>query len=291
MSRNYFAFVSGLLVTVVIQAISGPCPDAEFETVHSLTFEEMDHHEVANFFLGTQWLESRLTALMRNPASIYKEGDFTPTLQDKSIVRTVQKTYGAWVEEKICPESPYIDEPVRSRMTSRYGRRVHPISGRRHLHAGIDYRGQVGTPVYASSPGKVTIARRKGAYGKTVVIDHGNRYTTLYGHLSDYAVKEGQWINMGQTVGYIGQTGRATGPHLHFEVRCHNVPVNPLKYLGNAGLVAEVKTRKNVRALALRRPAALILEAREETPRDPNYYTRQINQLKLENLSQAAKSF
>jgi murein DD-endopeptidase MepM/ murein hydrolase activator NlpD len=281
MGRKYFVFAVGLFSAFFFQVVGESRESFEFETVHSLVLDDVDIYDVANSFSGEGWLENKIVKGQVDLHKQYEESAVAPILTDHSQVRTYKKGYATWIEEKICPNSPLIDEPLRSRITSRYGRRVHPISGRSHHHAGIDYRGRTGTPVYASAPGKVKSVRRKGAYGKTVIVDHGNRYTTLYGHLSAYAVREGQWVNQGQTLGFIGQTGRATGPHLHFEVRCHNVPINPIKYLGKAGLVAEVKMRKRMRSLRTEPQRSVA-----STQRDPNYYTRMINMRTLQNLNQ-----
>lgn len=115
--------------------------------------------------------------------------------------------------------------PVMGKITSGFGRR-----GRR-FHAGIDIGVPVGTPVKATAGGIVVFASRKGRYGKLMEIDHGDGYSTRYGHLMGYAVKKGDRVKKGQVIGWIGLTGRTTGPHLHYEVRKNNVPVNPRRYL------------------------------------------------------------
>jgi murein DD-endopeptidase MepM/ murein hydrolase activator NlpD len=121
--------------------------------------------------------------------------------------------------------------PLRGRLTSRFGYRTDPITRRRDLHTGLDISSPRGTRIVASAAGHVVYAGWMGGYGRTVVIDHGRGYKTLYGHCSSIAVKRGQRVSAGQVIARVGSTGRATGPHLHFEVRKGNVPVNPLKYL------------------------------------------------------------
>lgn len=280
MNRLFFIFLIGLFGTIISKAVQLDSV-TRFETVDSLNSEYYSLTEINMHFDGDNWLDNRISSKSVDLNSIYQEKAFTKKLSNKSTVKRYQKSYGTWIEERICPESPYIDKPVRAPMTSHFGRRVHPLSGRSHVHAGIDFRGRTGTPVYAASSGVIKKARRKGAYGKVIVIDHGNSYTTLYAHLSGYAVKEGQWVNLGQTIGYIGRTGRVTGPHLHFEVRCHNVPLNPRKYLGKLGQIAEVKFKRRVRSWSQRsrRNPAVV-------KRDPNYYTRMINLQKLQKLKQ-----
>ncbi len=101
----------------------------------------------------------------------------------------------------------------------------------RGFHAGIDIANVIGTPVYATADGVVTFKGYVGAMGKEVEISHGKKFTTVYGHLSRYAVETGDRVERGDVIGYIGNTGRSTGPHLHYEVRVNGVPVNPRPYI------------------------------------------------------------
>ncbi|QEY25065.1 M23 family peptidase [Neisseria animalis] len=118
-----------------------------------------------------------------------------------------------------------------ARKSSDYGYRNHPVLKKVRLHTGIDYAAPSGTPIYAAESGVVETAGWKGAYGKTVVIKHNERFSTLYGHASKYVVKAGQKVQRGQLIAYVGSTGRSTGPHLHFEVLDGSKRVNPNKYL------------------------------------------------------------
>ncbi|MFA5779633.1 MAG: M23 family metallopeptidase [Elusimicrobiota bacterium] len=118
------------------------------------------------------------------------------------------------------------------RITSRFGLRRHPIFRDRRFHEGLDLARWYGAPIRASSDGKIIFAGRKAGYGKTITIIHKNGFSTKYGHLRSYLVKKGQFVKAGQIIGSMGSTGYSTGPHLHFEVRKYNRPVNPLKYLG-----------------------------------------------------------
>jgi murein DD-endopeptidase MepM/ murein hydrolase activator NlpD len=120
-------------------------------------------------------------------------------------------------------------------MSSPFGVRTDPFYGRPAMHTGIDLRGEIGEVVHATANGKVSIAGREGGYGNMVEIDHGNGFSTRYGHLSEIDVKVGQQVHIGQVIGKIGSTGRSTGPHLHYETRINNEPVNPQKFL-RAGL-------------------------------------------------------
>jgi murein DD-endopeptidase MepM/ murein hydrolase activator NlpD len=114
-----------------------------------------------------------------------------------------------------------------ARMTSRFGLRLHPILNYLKMHQGIDFAAGTGTPVLAASDGVVVEARRWGGYGNWLRIRHANGYETGYAHLSGYAVRTGQRVAQGQLVGYVGSTGRSTGPHLHYEVWKNGARVNP----------------------------------------------------------------
>jgi len=121
--------------------------------------------------------------------------------------------------------------PIMGRVASSFGEREDPINGEGAFHTGIDIDAPYGTPVRAAGDGDVSDASMGAGYGREVVLDHGHDVLTVYGHLSAVAVFPGQHVVRGQVIGYVGQSGRATGPHLHYEVRVHNVPVNPHKYL------------------------------------------------------------
>jgi murein DD-endopeptidase MepM/ murein hydrolase activator NlpD len=116
-------------------------------------------------------------------------------------------------------------------VASSFGERQDPINGEGAFHSGIDIDAPTGTPIRAAADGDVTEAAMNAGYGREIILDHGHDVVTLYGHLSAIAVVVGQHVIRGQVIGYVGQSGRATGPHLHYEVRVHKVPVNPHKYL------------------------------------------------------------
>ena len=124
-------------------------------------------------------------------------------------------------------------KPVKDtiRVTSPFGVRKHPIKRRRLMHAGVDIAGRRGEKVVASAPGKVVYSGRKGSYGLTVDIDAGRGVTLRYAHLDKLGVREGQKVKQGQYIGNLGRTGRVTAPHLHFEVRLRDKPINPLQFL------------------------------------------------------------
>jgi murein DD-endopeptidase MepM/ murein hydrolase activator NlpD len=121
--------------------------------------------------------------------------------------------------------------PVEGLVTGSFGERIDPFNGEGAFHSGVDISAGVGQPVVAPADGYVTFADFLGGYGRAVMIDHGHGITTRYGHLANFAVIAGQHIRRGDTVGYVGLSGRSTGPHLHYEVRINDTPVNPYKYL------------------------------------------------------------
>ncbi len=117
------------------------------------------------------------------------------------------------------------------RLSSNFGMRKHPILGYNKMHKGLDFAAKRGTPIFAAGDGIVEVAKRKGAYGKYIRIRHNATYKTAYAHLSSYApkIRSGKSVKQGQVIGYVGSTGRSTGPHLHYEVIKHNKQINPSK--------------------------------------------------------------
>ncbi len=121
--------------------------------------------------------------------------------------------------------------PVKGWITCGFGSRIDPFSGALSFHRGVDIANDKGTPVKAPADGVVSFAAFEKGYGNLVTINHGNGYSTRYGHLKKYVVSPGQQIKKGQVLGYVGNTGRSTAPHLHYEVKLNGVAVNPVKYL------------------------------------------------------------
>ena len=121
--------------------------------------------------------------------------------------------------------------PVEGRITAGFGERIDPFNGEGAFHRGIDISTAFGTPVRAPADGIVTFAGDESGYGRLIQIEHSQGILTRYGHLSGFAVTEGQRVTRGQVIGYVGMSGRSTGPHLHYEVWVHNSPVNPYKFL------------------------------------------------------------
>ncbi len=134
---------------------------------------------------------------------------------------------------------PQVTPAHISMISSGFGYRRDPFTRRGAMHKGLDFKGAIGTPIRAASAGRVSFVGWKGGYGKTVEITHGNGLMTRYAHMSRFDAKVGQQVSAGATIGAIGNTGRSTGPHLHFEVRINNRAVNPRTFLETAPDVLE----------------------------------------------------
>ena len=141
------------------------------------------------------------------------------------LVRNV--TTADWLKASVAPTL----WPVEGRVTGSFGERIDPFNGEGAFHRGVDISTAYGSPVIAPADGRVAFADFMTGYGRAIIIDHGHGISTLYGHLSNFAVIDGQTVRRGDVIGFVGQSGRSTGPHLHYEVRIHDTPVNPHKYL------------------------------------------------------------
>jgi murein DD-endopeptidase MepM/ murein hydrolase activator NlpD len=132
--------------------------------------------------------------------------------------------------------------PVVGQITGHFGERLDPFSGEGAFHAGLDIASHYGDEVRATADGMVQEVGQRAGYGRLVVIDHGFGVTTWYGHLSGFHVQGGMRVKSGDVIGYEGDSGRSTGPHLHYEVRIYNTPVNPWRYLRNVNPTAATAT-------------------------------------------------
>jgi septal ring factor EnvC (AmiA/AmiB activator) len=121
--------------------------------------------------------------------------------------------------------------PVLGHITDSFGERLDPFSGEGAFHTGVDVSADYGAPVHATADGVVVTADSHTGYGRVVIVEHGFGLTTWYAHLSSYAVVAGTRIKRGEVIGYAGISGRSTGPHVHYEVRVNNAPVNPWRYM------------------------------------------------------------
>jgi murein DD-endopeptidase MepM/ murein hydrolase activator NlpD len=121
--------------------------------------------------------------------------------------------------------------PTKGWISSDFGYRISPFTGRREFHNGLDIATREGTPIIAPADGVVTFAANKWLIGNMITIDHGHGMVTQYGHLKEFVAKKGDHVKRGQVIAKVGNTGRSTGPHVHYMVRLNGVPVNPEKYI------------------------------------------------------------
>lgn len=150
----------------------------------------------------------------------------------KSHDWTLKELEKSWEERNsVFTSTPSYWPIAHGNITSEFGVRMHPIIRRLHMHEGIDISSPYYTLIYASGQGIVTFASYRSGYGNLVIIDHGFGFSTHYGHCSQLLVSAGQAVKRGQPIAKVGSTGLSTGPHLHFEVRLRNVPVDPLDYV------------------------------------------------------------
>ena len=140
---------------------------------------------------------------------------------------TRNATTADWIKANSAPNL----WPVEGQVTGSFGERIDPFNGEGAFHSGVDIGSSYGHPIVAPADGIVTLTDTMGGYGKTIMINHGSGISTRYGHLSGFAVTAGQHVQRGDVIGYVGESGRSTGPHLHYEVRINDTPVNPHKYL------------------------------------------------------------
>lgn len=151
------------------------------------------------------------------------------TIQERSFQELVEYLED---QKSLLKSTPSI-WPVKGWLTSTFGYRSSPFTGRRELHQGLDIATRSGTPIIAPADGLVVFAGREGGFGNMIIIDHGYGITTRFGHCSSLEAKLGQKVQRGDVIARIGSTGRSTGPHVHYEVAVNGVSVNPSRYILN----------------------------------------------------------
>ncbi len=175
-----------------------------------------------------------LVGLMTVAASPAMAEDSTTDAQFSSLFTTWVKMNNGGADEAATTKASIPSrEPVDNiSLSSNFGTRSDPFNGHKRLHQGVDIRGPLGTPVYATADGVVEVAEfNNGGYGNLVEINHGNGLQTRYGHLSRLIAQPNEFVRRGQLIGLMGSTGRSTGSHLHYEVRIDGNAVNPLPYI------------------------------------------------------------
>jgi murein DD-endopeptidase MepM/ murein hydrolase activator NlpD len=174
-------------------------------------------------------LTERHEGLMREMHLQVDELDKASRRQETSFGKLFETLEG---QRNLLASTPAI-RPSSGWMTSRFGYRTSPFTGRKEFHKGVDIANRKGTAILATADGIVSFAGQKGAMGNIVVIDHGHGLVTRYAHLSKALKKRGEAVKRGDIIAQMGNSGRSTGPHLHYEVQLNGVPVNPAKYILN----------------------------------------------------------
>jgi len=157
----------------------------------------------------------------------------TADVRDKALkIENSLKTVEKYVnQQKLRLASTPAIWPTRGYISGSFGNRIHPFTGRHEFHGAIDIATQLGNKIIAPADGIILVAETRDYYGKMIILDHGFGYVTRYGHLSGFNVKEGQRVKRFDVIGYVGTTGRSNGPHLHYEVRYYEKPVNPVDFI------------------------------------------------------------
>ena len=175
--------------------------------------------------------QSSLVSKLRNERASYEQAERQLERESEQLIADINKLVGKFAGSPGSRGTGRFAYPIIGRLTSPFGPRRHPIHKVISFHSGVDLAAPYGTPIMASDSGKVIYNGWYGGYGRVVIVDHGKNYTTLYAHLSRSGTNKGNNIAKGQIIGYEGQAGYSTGPHLHFEVRVNGKPQNPLNYL------------------------------------------------------------
>lgn len=174
-------------------------------------------------------LARRHEALMREMHRQVKEMDTVSLDQQERLESLLEKLE----DQRSALEATPSIKPADGWISSRFGYRVSPFTGRKELHKGVDIANHIGTPVHATANGRVTFSGRKGSMGRVLSIDHGHGLVTRYAHLDKLLKNKGDTVKRGDTVALLGNSGRSTGPHVHYEVRLNGQAVDPAKYILN----------------------------------------------------------
>jgi murein DD-endopeptidase MepM/ murein hydrolase activator NlpD len=180
--------------------------------------------------LGSAVSDAILNSTLKN-RQLHGKIDFTST-SFKQIEEFVRYRHNLW------EHTPFV-LPAKGQITSGFGYRLHPILGEEKFHEGLDIANSRWTPIFATADGIVTTCNLNGGFGNLVVLDHGNGYQTKYGHMTKIMVEKGQLVKRYGLIGYMGDSGRATGIHLHYEVHRDGTPQNPEKYILPSGILVD----------------------------------------------------
>jgi len=202
--------------------------------------------------LDPQTMARQAQAAMGGPFEALSAADLDPRFERLGLSLARMAVF-----ERALDGIPQVVPASIQAITSGFGFRRDPFNGRGAMHAGIDFKGPIGSPIFAAADGRVTFAGRKSGYGNAIEITHANGMLTRYAHLSRIDVRVGQAVAAGTTIGGLGSTGRSTGPHLHFEVRINDRAINPRPFLEAApDVLKEVRAAGSGSPATRRSPAA-----------------------------------
>lgn len=206
------------------------------ETKKQLAIQNSDLQN--NILRKSETLESMNEHLLEIENIIGMEPDIESSFFDRAegaknkTIQKVQMSRLTVAQLSILNRSIPNGVPIKyKKITDKFGYRINPVTKKRHLHSGMDFSADIGTPIYSPADGVVEYAKIKGTYGKYMQINHPFGFKTAYGHLDKFAVKSGDYISKGDLIGYVGNTGRSTGSHLHYEIRYLHKWLNPDKFL------------------------------------------------------------
>lgn len=220
----------GIIMTLTLQIFSHQSQITDLQTI--ITKMESDARLVDSLRIkeaikdiedNIKEIDSYVRARLTNQVSAGGESD-TNKSPDASIYN-FYRNYTKYLYQKI--KTLPLGYPKSGELKSEFGYRANPFSGRgSEFHKGIDIKGEIGEPIYCTADGTVESADWDRGYGKCVKIRHKSGYTTIFGHLSAFNVEAGQNVKAGDIIGYVGNTGRSTGPHVHYEIRKNDEPIN-----------------------------------------------------------------
>ena len=209
------------------------CPKIQAQVLFKTGYPHPDTLKISYFEKENRFIKSIKKPLESSRVALLKSRVALPTTTVDSALTTIDSKGKSGEMLRTVPSILPLRVVNREqyRVSSLFGVRCHPLTGRKHHHNGVDFPQPVGTAVFATADGYVAkVGLQPNGLGLSVLIEHPGGFTTHYGHLSRYVVKMGQQIRRGQQIGRVGQTGTATGPHLHYIVRYKGRSVDPMKY-------------------------------------------------------------
>jgi murein DD-endopeptidase MepM/ murein hydrolase activator NlpD len=242
------------------------------DLVASLQAEHAQSAELRALRMSNEWLKNRVTVLQEEKATLL-DNAVADLTQKSKIIESILDSVGVDIEIQVSNENSggpftslsggppdelilrterYLDTilnvplgaPVPGVLTSRFGKRIDPINGKPAYHRGVDIRGKMGSNIIATADGTVRIQNYDKVKGRYIELDHGNGFVTRYAHLKRSLVQAGDVVNRGKVIGLVGNSGRSTGPHVHYEIHYDGKIVNPTKFVRIAKYLNKGKLKK-----------------------------------------------